>query len=537
MSHSKLIGSLGGFRQSLALNESLLDNMGESKDRPAKELELWQEVAKSVNTLRDEAGPRRTSGSIPAGFTYLLQFLAHDLFQHQKIPGCNPGGCLGGFTNLRRSPLMLETIYQHGIDTAPILYESAEEYGLPPAGFFELSPLPQNECPDLQENKDLDFRRLAAEVAGDLQLCKLGVLRYPKPRRAAVADARNDSHFLIAQITIAWMRFHNAILRRLYDENNKIPFPRWIKERCPSPGVVADARFRMAQFVARKSFHQILKKQIVKTFCGQEAGDFNLDDESVRKSGLLGDSAAFGTFRVFHSFPQNEYSLNKKMKFDLVRMLNIGSHSRNAAIFPDWEMAWENFFDLCGNGSAGNRTALRLGVVGQLKTNLDSHGAGDVFTNAVDYLRAGETGAYADDKFHKVFDNELPQFLRKNKKEESFQALFQNGSAPISGEALALLTKQTPIPLMLQLEACYPPDWAPGAGNNPSGVGNFGPVGAKLFAIPLLHRLAEAENRNSDFFDEAESMVVEKFEDLLRIAYELPTQITSAKNNGDFENG
>src|SRR3979409_1407273 len=47
---------------------------------------------------------------IPSGYTYLLQFVAHDLV-HSAIPLSVAGGLGGGTATARRTPLQLETLF------------------------------------------------------------------------------------------------------------------------------------------------------------------------------------------------------------------------------------------------------------------------------------------------------------------------------------------------------------------------------------------------------------------------------------------
>ena len=58
---------------------------------------------------------------IPSGYTYLLQFVAHDLV-HSAIPLSVAGGLGGGTANARRTPLRLETLFGSGPVGSPHIY-------------------------------------------------------------------------------------------------------------------------------------------------------------------------------------------------------------------------------------------------------------------------------------------------------------------------------------------------------------------------------------------------------------------------------
>src|SRR5258708_31561010 len=58
---------------------------------------------------------------IPSGYTYLLQFVAHDLV-HSAIPLSVAGTLGGGTANARRTPLQLETLFGSGPVGSPFVY-------------------------------------------------------------------------------------------------------------------------------------------------------------------------------------------------------------------------------------------------------------------------------------------------------------------------------------------------------------------------------------------------------------------------------
>src|SRR5712671_2513343 len=58
---------------------------------------------------------------IPSGYTYLLQFVAHDLV-HSAIPLSVAGALGAGTANARRTPLRLETLFGNGPVGSPHIY-------------------------------------------------------------------------------------------------------------------------------------------------------------------------------------------------------------------------------------------------------------------------------------------------------------------------------------------------------------------------------------------------------------------------------
>src|SRR4051794_36818093 len=114
-----------------------------------------------------------SNSRIPSGYTYLAQFVDHDL----TFDPTPPGRRLDGAPNLRTPRLDLDSLYGAGPLDQPYLYRGAK---LLLGGTARLRDLPRN--------------------------------RY---ERAIIGDPRNDEHLLIAQLHLLFMRFHNAVVERV----------------------------------------------------------------------------------------------------------------------------------------------------------------------------------------------------------------------------------------------------------------------------------------------------------------------------------
>src|SRR4051794_13023908 len=110
--------------------------------------------------------------AIPAGYTYLAQFVDHDL----TFDPTPPGRRVDDPANLRTPRLDLDSLYGAGPLDQPYLYDGA---------------------------------RLI--LGGTCALPDLPRLR----KRAIIGDPRNDEHLLIAQLHLLFMRFHNAVVERV----------------------------------------------------------------------------------------------------------------------------------------------------------------------------------------------------------------------------------------------------------------------------------------------------------------------------------
>jgi hypothetical protein len=132
--------------------------------------------------------PSRPNDNIPAGYTYLSQFIDHDLTfdATSKIDSDNDPSAL---VNFRTPRFDLDSLYGSGPADQSFLYDWSDPHpGVrllvghnPPDGHWAAMDLPRNE----QE-------------------------------RAIIGDGRNDEHLIISQLHLLFIRFHNRVVDELH---------------------------------------------------------------------------------------------------------------------------------------------------------------------------------------------------------------------------------------------------------------------------------------------------------------------------------
>src|SRR6266571_6585758 len=120
---------------------------------------------------------------IPAGFTFLGQFVAHDITADRSL--LLHHARLNELRNFRTPRLDLESLYGGGPTGSPYLYD------LDDADKLLIGVNDQGELADVPRN------RQGRELHG---------------------DARNDVHLFISQLHLAFLKFHNAIVDYLRAE-------------------------------------------------------------------------------------------------------------------------------------------------------------------------------------------------------------------------------------------------------------------------------------------------------------------------------
>ena len=138
-------------------------------------------------------GPDAEEGGIPSAYTYLGQFVDHDLtfdpassLQQQDDPD--------GLIDFRTPRFDLDCVYGKGPDDAPYLYNSDNRFiqGRPLTGAASnpnARDLPRSQPTDPAQPEDLN-----------------------NARRAIIGDPRNDENVIVSQLQGLFHRFHNKLM-------------------------------------------------------------------------------------------------------------------------------------------------------------------------------------------------------------------------------------------------------------------------------------------------------------------------------------
>ena len=144
----------------------------------------------------------------PSGYTYLLQFIAHDLV-HSAIPLSISGKLDGGTANARRAPLQLESLYGSGPVGSPHIYA----LDAPNDDRRTKLRLGRMRWKETKGNAGCPFRDIARSAAENVT----GIDRSIAGMRMAltealIADPRNDDHAIISQLTALFATLHNGLI-------------------------------------------------------------------------------------------------------------------------------------------------------------------------------------------------------------------------------------------------------------------------------------------------------------------------------------
>jgi hypothetical protein len=291
---------------------------------------------------------------IPSGYTYLLQFVAHDLV-HSAIPLSVAGGLGGGTANARRAPLRLETLFGSGPVGSPHIYaldapndDRRTKLRLGRMRWKENEPA--TGCPFR------DIARTRAENVTGIDRSVAGVR--VALTEALVADPRNDDHAVMSQLTALFALLHNAlvdIIRRQEDHTG------------PNGQFgAAYKRFLCARSALTTIYHNIIRNDLMRrvidpaiysAYCGPAPHFIDRPESTERFS--VGDweiplEFSHGAFRFGHAMVRHEYRINDLSIHDLNNTLEKSSANDpvNMPLDETWMVQWSRFFEI--NGSKPN---------------------------------------------------------------------------------------------------------------------------------------------------------------------------------------
>ncbi|MBI3756483.1 MAG: hypothetical protein HY267_00750 [Deltaproteobacteria bacterium] len=241
--------------------------------------------------------------NMPTGFVPLGQLLAHDIsfdptpVSEQSIESSN-------LENLRTPAFDLDSLYGEGPDLSPHLYEKQKR------GRFVLD-----------EGKEFDLPRNSQGTA-------------------LVGDSRNDSNLLLAQLHLAFLKFHNAVWEQANSLKDNIRDER--------------GRFEKTQRLVRWHYQWIILREFLPCLVGRETvldvlryGRKLYREKGPSPAMPLEFSAA--AFRFGHSQTHAVYRINdnsgRLSLFSSKLLCDKRSDLRGGPISRDYVVNWKYFFN------------------------------------------------------------------------------------------------------------------------------------------------------------------------------------------------
>jgi hypothetical protein len=280
--------------------------------------DLLIELGKPDGTMVDKGKAAGDNKSIPAGFTYLGQFIDHDI-TFDPVSLITKKNDPDSLHNFRTPRFDLDSLYGFGRGASPYLYNRNDPDKLLTA---------RNEAnePDLPRNRQ--------EIA-------------------LIGDPRNDENILISQMQVAFVHFHNAIVDFLRAKQENFD-----KHKLPGEKLFDTARrlvrwhyqwIVVHDFLPRVSGNDVLAALLTEDAEGRPVIT-NVIYQPINEP-FIPVEFSVAAYRFGHSMIRIDYQLNNAIFANIFGKPDDDplTHLGGARVLPDlWQIKWPNFFKFSG---------------------------------------------------------------------------------------------------------------------------------------------------------------------------------------------
>jgi Animal haem peroxidase len=269
----------------------------------------------------EDASKPKDHPSLSAGYTYLGQFITHDISFLKNHDVISPVLLTPDQLNQARSPsLDLDSLFGSGPD------REDKRFYLDGSVKLKLG--------------------LTLKTGGGVtdQVYENDLPRYSDPshenfRKAIIADERNDDNLALAQTHVAFAKFYNAVVTRLERSSSRISKAELFEQARQK--VVEHYQWIILDDFLPKIIDQSILKQVIQEY---PLAHYKVDE------GYMPIEFAFAAFRFGHSLIRNSYSWNRFHPLVKVHELfeltgENGSLHTTSALPSDWIIDWTRFYD------------------------------------------------------------------------------------------------------------------------------------------------------------------------------------------------
>ena len=275
---------------------------------------LLIELGKPNGPMEDKAKKAGDNTAIPAGFTYLGQFIDHDV-TFDPVSLITKKNDPDSLHNFRTPRFDLDSVYGFGPGASPHLYNRNDPDKLLTA---------KNEAnePDLPRNRQ---------------------------QIALIGEPRNDENILISQLQVALLHFHNAI----------VDFLKAKKANLTAHRLPGEKLFETAQRLVRWHYQWIVVHDFLPAIVGNNVvGSLLTEDSEGRpvinnviyqptNEPFIPVEFSAAAYRFGHSMIRRDYQLNNAIFANIFGKPKDDplTHLGGSRVLPDlWQIKWPNFF-------------------------------------------------------------------------------------------------------------------------------------------------------------------------------------------------
>ena len=291
------------------------------------------------NAMHNSPKRSEKTGKMPAGYTYLGQFIDHDI-TFLSSNDRNPTGQLPSRDPFNKitPALDLSCVYGNGFTdmSIPVNRETGE---------MELAPVQKDN--------------------GLVLVDKLADLPRDSRKKALIGDSRNDENLIVAQLHVAFLRFHNELVEQLEDIR-----------------ATGQEKYNAARECAIEVYTRVVKQDFLERLLDKKVFQHYFSGEGrLPNHWWLKDEASIplefsgAAYRFGHSLVRDIYIINRyhgsPNLATVDRLMRMTGHGALAGYdhLPDSHVVdWEEFFDL--DLTAGKKPTEAMGIRPRVKVEI-----------------------------------------------------------------------------------------------------------------------------------------------------------------------
>jgi hypothetical protein len=274
-----------------------------------------QSLRDLASQMLESVGETADNADVPAAYTYLGQFIDHDItFDTTSLEEARVDPA--ALTNYRSARFDLDSVYGAGPGAQPHLYQRSD--------------------PDLFE---IGCAKVFKTVANSNDIVPDTGIQADLPRGwnrfALIGDPRNDENLIVAQLHLAFLFFHNKIVKWLRDEPERRQAPK------------RKSIFIEARDLAIRHYQWVLLRDFLPRIVGEEMIETVLRERSLlARTGRQFMPVEFSAaaYRFGHSTLRPQYNINetfsKATLKELFEFSGGAGRTGNVPIPRIWVVEW-----------------------------------------------------------------------------------------------------------------------------------------------------------------------------------------------------
>ena len=334
-----------------------------------------EDLKKLAENMVDNSVDSGGDSEIPAGYTYLGQFIDHDLTL-DTTSSLDRLTDPEGLQNFRTPKFDLDSVYGSGPEQSPFMYEAdAMRLRIEKLRGFEGAE-DEDDLPRVYEQCESvpdDTPRIAGGQ------CREGLKR----TRAIIGDPRNDENIIVSQLHLAFIKFHNEMVKDLVekhagevsDKDKKEIFAKaqtltrwhyqWVVFKDFLPKIVGE---HMVNGIFEDVTYELGKDKDCKSIVGHQL-NVDLQFYGFKDNPFMPVEFSVAAYRFGHAMVRPAYRINHELKdqhdilifkdpslkedekqlaADHGLKLNDFSMEGFAERLAHWEIDWARFFEFEG---------------------------------------------------------------------------------------------------------------------------------------------------------------------------------------------